>query len=214
MASAAANRFSRLPGGKPCIWLKPYKSPWGSARLRTWLVDTFHRERNYFLGGPEKELLARRRVSDCLGALMPAVALPEGLHFFVARSKWNAAAECPVAFPFSPSYVLAFPEKYAPRLRLAESRADSASTCLRVLQSQCLPCADRRGDERFSAGSCAGFPRNSKHKFRDRQSDSADEAAWDRRAGGPEGRGRNVPQIWAGQKHKSHSPGEICEIGG
>src|SRR5258708_34367644 len=109
MASAAANRFSRLPGGKPCIWLKPYKSPWGSARLRTWLVDTFHRERNYFLGGPEKELLARRRVSDCLCALMPAGALPEGLTTFDGGRKGEAAGKSPPRVSgFSPE-ILSFP---------------------------------------------------------------------------------------------------------
>src|SRR6267143_5934301 len=107
MDSAAANKFFRLRGGEPCIWLKPCKSPWGSARLRIRLVDNIPpRVQITFLGEPEKGLLARRHVSDCVCALMPAEVLPEGLHTFVVRGKRNAAVEGPVVSPASLSNAL------------------------------------------------------------------------------------------------------------
>src|SRR5258708_34695682 len=117
MDLAAANKFFRLPGGEPCIWLKPCKSPWGSARLRIRLVDDIPCERKLLSWGPEKRLLARRGLNDCLRALMPAEALPEGLHTFVVRSKRNAALECPVASPASLSNALLLHKESAPRTR-------------------------------------------------------------------------------------------------
>jgi hypothetical protein len=132
----------------------------------------------------EEGSLARGRVSDGLRRLTPAGALPEGAHIFVARNKRNPAARCLVASPVFLSDVSAFHAEYAPPLRLLESLAGSASTCLRVLRPRCQPCADRRDGGRSLAGWFVGFLRSSKHKSRDPQSDSAIAAVWDRRARG------------------------------